>query len=50
MSGGRRPGGGRSRLALATVLGRRVFAIEGGPASGLTHSRAIEYLDVPRSR
>jgi N-acetylneuraminic acid mutarotase len=32
------------------ALGRRVFAIEGGPAPGLTHSRAIEYLDVPRSR
>jgi hypothetical protein len=39
MTGGRRPGGGgRSRLALATVLGL------------VTHSRAIEYLDVPRSR
>jgi N-acetylneuraminic acid mutarotase len=28
------------------ALGRRVFAIEGGPQPGLHYSRAIEYLDV----
>lgn len=32
------------------ALGRRVFAIEGGPTPGLSHSSAIEYLDVSRSR
>jgi N-acetylneuraminic acid mutarotase len=29
------------------ALGRRVFAIEGGPTPGLDFSRAIEFLDVP---
>jgi N-acetylneuraminic acid mutarotase len=30
------------------ALGRRVYAIEGGPTPGFAFSRAIEYLDVPR--
>ena len=30
------------------ALGRRVYAIEGGPTPGFQFSRAIEYLDVPR--
>jgi serine/threonine-protein kinase PknK len=30
------------------ALGRRVYAIEGGPSPGLFFSRAIEFLDVPR--
>lgn len=29
------------------VLGRRVYAIEGGPSPGLFFSAAIEFLDVP---
>jgi N-acetylneuraminic acid mutarotase len=29
------------------ALGRRVYAIEGGPSPGLFFSRAIEFLDVP---
>jgi hypothetical protein len=29
------------------ALGRRVFALEGGPMPGFAFSRAIEYLDVP---
>ncbi|MGH2744779.1 MAG: Kelch repeat-containing protein, partial [Thermoleophilaceae bacterium] len=29
------------------ALGRRVYAIEGGPTPGFDFSRAIEYLDVP---
>jgi N-acetylneuraminic acid mutarotase len=29
------------------ALGRRVFAIEGGPTPGLDFSRTIEFLDVP---
>jgi N-acetylneuraminic acid mutarotase len=32
------------------ALGRRVYAIEGGPTPGLDFSRAIEYLDVPPRR
>jgi N-acetylneuraminic acid mutarotase len=32
----------------AVALGRRVYAIEGGPRPGFHFSRAIEYLDVPR--
>jgi N-acetylneuraminic acid mutarotase len=32
------------------ALGRRVFAIEGGPTPGLDFSRAIEFLDVPPRR
>ena len=32
------------------ALGRRVFAIEGGPTPGFDFSNAIEYLDVPRRR
>jgi Kelch motif protein len=30
------------------ALGRRVFAIQGGPTPGFDFSNAIEYLDVPR--
>jgi N-acetylneuraminic acid mutarotase len=30
------------------ALGRRVYAIQGGPTPGLDFSNAIEYLDVPR--
>jgi N-acetylneuraminic acid mutarotase len=30
------------------ALGRRVYAIEGGPTPGLDFSSAIEFLDVPR--
>ena len=29
------------------ALGRRVFAIEGGPTPGFAFTRTIEYLDVP---
>ena len=29
------------------ALGRRVFALEGGPMPGFAFSRAIEFLDVP---
>jgi N-acetylneuraminic acid mutarotase len=29
------------------ALGRRVYALEGGPTPGFDFSRAIEYLDVP---
>ena len=32
------------------ALGRRVYAIEGGPTPGFAFSRAIEFLDVPRPR
>jgi N-acetylneuraminic acid mutarotase len=32
------------------ALGRRVYAIEGGPTPGFDFSNAIEYLDVPRRR
>ena len=31
----------------AVALGRRVYALEGGPTPGFDFSRAIEYLDVP---
>jgi hypothetical protein len=30
------------------AMGRRVYAIEGGPTPGFAFSSAIEYLDVPR--
>jgi N-acetylneuraminic acid mutarotase len=30
------------------ALGRRVYAIEGGPAPGFAFSKVIEFLDVPR--
>jgi N-acetylneuraminic acid mutarotase len=30
------------------ALGRRVYAVEGGPAPGLVFSDAVEFLDVPR--
>jgi hypothetical protein len=30
------------------ALGRRVFAIEGGPTPGFAFTRTIEFLDVPR--
>jgi Kelch motif len=30
------------------ALGRRVYAIQGGPTPGFDFSNAIEYLDVPR--
>jgi N-acetylneuraminic acid mutarotase len=30
------------------AMGRRVYAIEGGPDPGFAFSRAIEFLDVPR--
>jgi Kelch motif len=32
------------------ALGRRVYAIQGGPTPGFDFSNAIEYLDVPRRR
>jgi N-acetylneuraminic acid mutarotase len=32
------------------ALGNRVFALAGGPSPGLTYSKAIEFLDVPRRR
>jgi Kelch motif len=32
------------------ALGRRVYAIQGGPTPGFEFSNAIEYLDVPRRR
>jgi N-acetylneuraminic acid mutarotase len=32
------------------ALGRRVYAIEGGPVPGFEFSNAMEYLDVPRRR
>jgi hypothetical protein len=30
------------------ALGRRVYALEGGPQPGFAFSDAIEFLDVPR--
>ena len=33
---------------VGAALGRRVFALEGGPKPGLHYSRAIEALDVPK--
>jgi N-acetylneuraminic acid mutarotase len=32
------------------ALGRRVYALQGGPTPGFSFSSAIEYLDVPRRR
>lgn len=32
----------------AAAMGRRVYALEGGPSPGFAFSSTIEYLDVPR--
>jgi len=31
------------------ALGRRIYALEGGPTPGFAFSNGIEFLDVPRS-
>jgi hypothetical protein len=47
----RLPDGPTPRHGLGgAALGNRVFAVEGGPRSGLAFSDATEFIDVPLPR